>query len=50
MPLTSEIGDFNLKIEIEIHSEDGISHTTIENKVKETISQIGGKIIKEELE
>jgi len=49
MPISQEIGDFKLKIELDISDEDGISKSTIENKVKETIAQIGGKIVKEEL-
>lgn len=49
MPISQEIEDFKLKIELDISDEDGISKSTIENKVKETIAQIGGKIVKEEL-
>ncbi len=49
MPISQEIGDFKLKIELDILDEEGISKSTIENKIKETIAQIGGKIVKEEL-
>lgn len=49
MPISQEIGDFKLKIELDISDEEGILKSTIENKIKETIAQIGGKIVKEEL-
>lgn len=49
MPISQEIGDFKLKIELDISHEEGILKSTIENKIRETIAQIGGKIVKEEL-
>ncbi len=49
MPISQEVGDFKLKIEIDISDEEGISKSTIEDKVKETIHQIGGKIVDEDL-
>jgi len=50
MPISQEIGDFKLKIELDISDEEGILKSTIENKIRETIAQIGGKIVKEDLE
>jgi hypothetical protein len=50
MPISQEIGGFKLKIELDILDEEGISKSTIEDKVKETVRQIGGKIEEEELE
>jgi hypothetical protein len=50
MPISQEIGDFKLKIELDISDDEGISKSTIEDKVKETIRQIGGKIVEEDLE
>lgn len=50
MPISQEIGDFKLKIELDISHEEGILKSTIENKIRETIAQIGGKIVKEDLE
>jgi hypothetical protein len=49
MPISQEIGDFKLKIELDISHDEGILKSTIENKIRETIAQIGGKIVKEEL-
>ncbi len=50
MPLSREVGSFNFNMEIEIESSEGISELTLKNKVKETISQIGARISKEETE
>lgn len=49
LPLSKEVGGFNFNIEIDIDKSEGISEQTIKNKVKETISQIGAKVTKEEL-
>jgi hypothetical protein len=35
---------------IEVHSEEGITPATLENKVKETIRQIGARVEVEETE
>jgi len=50
LPISQEIGEFKLKIVIDISDEKGISKSIIEDKVRETIAQIGGKIVKEKLE
>ncbi len=50
MPLSREAGSFKFNIEIDVGSKDGISEQTIKNKIKETISQIGARITKEEIE
>jgi len=50
MPLSREVGSFNLNMEIDISNSDGVSENTIKTKVKETISQIGAKITKEKME
>lgn len=52
LPLSKEIGGFNFILEIDIDKPEteGISESTIKNKVKETISQIGAKVTKEEME
>jgi hypothetical protein len=49
MPISQEIGDFKLKIELDISDDEGILKSTIDNKIKETVAQIGGKIVEEEL-
>ncbi len=50
LPISSVQGDFKFAIEIDITSEDGITQSTIDNKIKETIRQIGAQIIDEDLE
>lgn len=50
MPISREIGGFEFNMEIDINKPEGVSETTIKNKVKETISQIGAKVTKEEIE
>jgi hypothetical protein len=49
-PISNEIGDFKMTIEIDISSEKGISQSTIETKVKETLMQIGAEIEEEKME
>jgi len=50
LPFTRSVGDFTFTLEIDIISEDGISGSVLNNQVKETIKQIGGSIIEEEIE
>lgn len=47
-PLTRDAGGFNFNIEIDIDSPEGVSEKTLKEKVKETISQIGAKLSKED--
>jgi predicted AAA+ superfamily ATPase len=48
LPLVKEIGSFKFAIEVDVEHSEGISISTLQNKVKETILQIGAKIVKEE--
>ena len=50
MPFTRSTGDFQFTLEIDIADEEGISESILENQVKETIRQIGGRIVEEEIE
>lgn len=50
MPLSKEVGGFNIAMEINIDSKEGVSEHTIKNKVKETLSQIGARITREKIE
>ncbi len=50
LPISAAVGDFKFTLEIDVHSEEGISQATLENKVKETIRQIGAKLLDEALE
>jgi hypothetical protein len=44
MPLSAVVGEFKFTLEIDISSAEGISHATLEDKVKETIRQIGATL------
>ena len=50
LPLSRSVGDFSFKIEIDVTSTEGISETTLENQIKETIRQIGAHIETENVE
>lgn len=50
MPLSKEMGGFKFTMEIDIESAEGVSESTIKNKIKETVSQIGAKVTKDERE
>jgi hypothetical protein len=47
MPLGQVTSDLTFTMEIEFSSEDGVSESTLEQKVKETIRQIGARILEE---
>lgn len=49
MPLSKEVGAIDFNQEIDIEAPEGVSESTLKNKVKETISQIGARITKEEI-
>jgi len=44
-PLNQEGAQINLEIKIEAQSPQGISRNTLDLKIKETLNQIGAKII-----
>jgi hypothetical protein len=48
MPINRAVGDFKFTIEIDVSSAEGISPSTLENQIRETIRQIGARIIVEE--
>ena len=50
MPLNREGAKISLKMKIEASSEKGMSKDTFDLKVKETLRQIGAKIIEEKIE
>ncbi|MBC8505372.1 MAG: hypothetical protein H8D34_10970 [Chloroflexi bacterium] len=49
LPFIRAVGDFEFTLEIDVSSEEGISESTLENQIKETIRQIGGIVVGEEL-
>jgi len=50
MPLNREGAKISLRMKIEALSEKGISKDTFDLKVRETLRQIGAKIIEEKTE
>lgn len=50
IPLSSSVDGLTFTMEIDVSSEEGISKETLENKIKETIRQIGARVEHEEKE
>ena len=50
MPLSSAAGEVKFTMEIDVTSNEGISEATLDNRIKETIHQIGARIVEERLE
>lgn len=50
LPISSVQGDFKFTLEIDVTSDDGLTQSTIDNRIKETIKQIGARIIDEQLD
>ncbi len=49
LPLSSLVPDMSFTLEIDVTSEAGISKATLENKIKETIRQIGARLREEQV-
>jgi hypothetical protein len=49
-PLRSEDAQISLEVKIEAQSEKGISRNTLDLKIKETLTQIGAKVLEEKEE
>ncbi|MHA1605801.1 MAG: hypothetical protein ACTSWF_14275 [Candidatus Freyarchaeota archaeon] len=49
-PLSREGAQISLEVKIEAQSEQGISRDTLDLKIKETLKQIGAKIVEEKEE
>jgi hypothetical protein len=50
LPLSSLVKDMKFKLEIDVTSQEGVPKATLENKIKETIRQIGAWLSDETLE
>lgn len=50
LPLNRAVGDFKFTIELDVESADGISQATLENQIKETLRQIGARVVREDVE
>jgi len=50
LPLSRAVGDFKFTIEIDVSTSEGISQAALENQIKETIRQIGARVVSEEKE
>jgi len=49
LPLSSLVKDMKFTLEIDVTSEEGVPQATLENKIKETIRQIGANLDEERL-
>jgi hypothetical protein len=49
LPISRAVGEFDLTLEIDVTSEEGISKAALESQIKETIRQIGGKVVEEKV-
>jgi hypothetical protein len=47
MPISAAVGDFKFTLEIDVSGAEGITQATLENKIKETIRQIGARVVEE---
>ena len=45
-----EVSDAEATIEIDVSDEEGISRATLENTIKETVRQIGKRVVEERVE
>ncbi|MBN1814375.1 MAG: ATP-binding protein [Anaerolineae bacterium] len=50
LPISAAVGDFTFTLEIDVESAEGITPATLETKIKETIRQIGARVVEEETE
>jgi hypothetical protein len=50
LPLSSLVSDMKFTLDIDVTSSDGVPKATLENKIKETIRQIGAVIEEQQLE
>jgi hypothetical protein len=50
LPISSVQGDFKFTLEINVTDDEGFTQSTIDNRIKETIKQIGAQILDERLE
>ena len=50
VPISAVVSDFKFTLEIDIMSAEGITQATLENKIKETIRQIGARVVEEGVE
>jgi hypothetical protein len=50
MPINRAVGDFEFTIEIDVTSEEGLSKAELENTIKETVRQIGARVVEERVE
>jgi hypothetical protein len=50
MPIKAAFGNFTFTLEMQVSDPEGISQTALENTIKETIRQIGARVVDEMLE
>ena len=47
LPISAAVGDFKFTLEIDVSGAEGLTQATLENKIKETIRQIGARVDEE---
>ena len=50
MPPSAAVEDLKFTLEIDVNSDEGVTQSTLENKIKETIRQIGATLREESAE
>jgi hypothetical protein len=50
MPISRAVGDFTFTMTVDVSDEEGIARATLEQTVKETVRQIGARVVEERTE
>jgi hypothetical protein len=50
MPISRAVGDFTFTLTVDVTDEQGIARATLEQTVKETVRQIGARVVEERTE
>ncbi len=49
-PITTAFGHFTFTLTVDVSDPEGISQGTLENTIKETVRQIGARVVEERIE
>jgi hypothetical protein len=50
MPISRAMGDFTFTMTIDVSDDEGITQATVEQTIKETVRQIGARVVEEQVE
>jgi hypothetical protein len=50
MPISRAVGDFTFSLTVDVTDEEGIACSTLEQTVKETVRQVGARVVEERTE